>query len=71
MKKSNKMVWRVVIADENYTSTDTFLMLGRDASAVEKRGIAKVKEGDKYLEKNERKHKPYVRSIERVGELTE
>ena len=68
---SSKMVWRVNVDSETYPGEhDSYLLRGKSAAIVEKIALGMSKERDKDLVKGDKPTKPYIRSIDFLGELS-
>ena len=64
------LIWRVNVEDEAYgAQSEVFLLKGKNAAQVEKLALEKAKERDKDLIRGDRRHRPFIRSIELIGGL--
>jgi hypothetical protein len=67
-KRTKQTIWTVKTGDLNYSGNgDTFLLEGQTAAAVGAKALKLAKRDD--LMPDEKPCKPYIRSIELVGEL--
>jgi hypothetical protein len=68
--KQRLTIWRVNTADENYSVHNSkYLVSGRSAAEAERKAINLAKADEDYQVRGDAKPKPYVTSIELVGEL--
>jgi hypothetical protein len=67
-KRTKQTIWTVKTGDLNYSGNgSTFLLEGQTAAEVEAKALKLAKQYD--LLPGEKPNKPYIRSIELVGEL--
>lgn len=62
-------IWKVHVTATNYSTSRTFLVRGKNAGAAESAALRLAKKWDDDLARGEKKHQPYVDSVELVGDL--
>lgn len=67
-KRARKLIWTVKTSDENYPGrNETWLLEGASAAVVEVKALKKASQYETMPD--EEPCKPYIQSIELVGEL--